>query len=93
MIILVDHDKTTSGVDGDSGWTIELTGAVSVAPEFPDQRAVLMIDLYTIVGSIANYDVTLTVTSQSPRAAEIVRVVLAKVTKNYDIRALDLQLG
>lgn len=92
MVILIDHDKTTSGIDGDSGWTIELTRTVPIASEFPDQLAVLAIDLYTIIGSIADYDVTLIVANQSPRTAEIVRIVFAKVAKNYDIRALNLQL-
>lgn len=82
MIILIDHDEATSGIDGDSGWTIELTRAIPVAPEFPDQRTVLAIDLYTIIGSITDYDVTLIVANQPPRTTEIVRIVLAKVAKN-----------
>lgn len=92
MVILVDHDKATSGVNGDPGRTIKLTRTVPIAPEFPDQRAVLAIDLYTIIGPIADYDVTLIVANQSPRAAEIVGIVLAEVAEDHDIRALDLQL-
>lgn len=92
MGILVDHDKATSSIDGDSGWTIKLTETVPVSSKFPDQHAVLAVDLYTIIGLIADYDITLIVANQSPRTAEIVRIVLAKITKDYDIRALNLQL-
>ena len=58
MVVLIDHDEATSGIDGNSGWTIKLTRAVTVGPEFSDERAVVAIDLYTIVGSIADYNVT-----------------------------------
>lgn len=92
MVILVDDDQATSSVNGDPGRTIKLTRTVPVAAEFPDQRAVLAIDLYTIVGPVADYDVTLVVANQSPRAAKIVGIVLAEVAEDYDIRALDLQL-
>lgn len=61
MVILVDDDETTSGVDGDSGRAIELARAVTVASEFPDERAVVAINLYAIIGPIADYDVTLIV--------------------------------
>lgn len=89
MVILVDDDETTSDVDGDSSRAIKLARAITVASKFPDERAVVAINLYAIIGSIADYDVTVVVAGQSPRAAKIVGVVLAKVTDDLDIRALD----
>lgn len=77
MIILVGDYDTLPTVDGDAGRTIELAGTGSRTSESSDERAVLAIDLYTIVGSIGDNDVTSPVACHAPWPADIVGNVSA----------------
>lgn len=54
MVILVSYDDTMPCVDGDSGRTVELARTVTGSSKSSDERAVLSIDLYTIIGSVAD---------------------------------------
>lgn len=90
MIVLVDDDEATPSVDGDSGRTIELARAVAVSAESSDERAVVPVDLYAIVGSIADYNVALLVAGDAPRSAEIVRAFVAEVADDLNAGALDV---
>lgn len=72
MVILVGDDDALPTVDGDTGWTVELAGTGARGTESPHERAVLTIDLYTIVGSVGDYDVTPLVARHTPRPADVV---------------------
>lgn len=72
MIVFIGDDDTLSAVDGNSGWTVELALSGPLGPESHDERAVLTVDLYTIVGPVGDYNVTSIVTSYTPRTAEVV---------------------
>jgi len=89
MVVLIGYNDTMPYINGDPGRTVELARTITGTSESSDERAILIIDLYTIIGPVADEEV-FAIANDSPWTTEIVRIeTIAVITDDHDLRAPD----
>jgi len=93
MVVLIGYNDTMPYINGDPGRTVELARTVTGTSESSDERAILIIDLYTIIGSVADEEI-FAIANDSPWTTEVVRIeTIAIIADDHDLRAPDQQFS
>jgi len=91
MVVLIGYNDTMPCINGDPSRTVELARTITGTSESSDERAILIIDLYTIIGPVADEEI-FAIANDSPWPTEIVRIeTIAVITDDHDLRAPDQQ--